>query len=100
MWWITKTDCEDEIVQTLFSISQSINEGNDEDLLDDFLSNSDQETQIDQIPINPIFESSFPENCTINSLQSLFQTTFSVLMKWCMVSKFFFLLNFKSLHID
>lgn len=33
---------------------------------------------MDQIPINPIFESSFQENCTINSLQSLFQKTFSV----------------------
>ena len=72
MSWLTKTYCEDEIVQPLFGISQAINEGNEEDLLDNFISNSDQETQIDQIPINPIFESSFQESCTINSLQSLF----------------------------
>ena len=76
--WLTKTNCEDDIFQPLFSISQAINEGNEEDLFNDFLSNSDQKTQIDQIPINPIFNSSFQENCTINSLQSLFQTTFSV----------------------
>ena len=44
MSWLTKIDCEDEIVQPLFSISQAINEGNEEDLFDDFLSNSDQET--------------------------------------------------------
>ena len=33
MSWITETNCEDEIVQPLFSISQAINEGNEEDLL-------------------------------------------------------------------
>ena len=44
MPWLIKIDCEDEIVQLIFSISQAINEGNDEDLLDDFLSNLDQET--------------------------------------------------------
>ena len=55
MLWLTETDCEDEIIQPLFSISQAINEGNDEYLVDDFLSNSDQEPKIDQIPINPIF---------------------------------------------
>ena len=55
MSWLTKTNCEDEIVKPLFSISQAINEGNEEDLLNDFLYNSYQETQIDQIPINPIF---------------------------------------------
>ena len=58
MSWLIETDCEDEIVRPLFSISQAINEGNEEDLLDDFLSKLDQETQINQIPINPI-ESSF-----------------------------------------
>ena len=76
MSWLTETNYEDEIVQPLFGISQAINEGNEEDLLNDFLSNSDQETQIDQIPINPIFESSFQEKCTIIFLQSLFQQLF------------------------
>ena len=69
---------EEEIIQPLFGISQAINEGNEEDLLDNFISNLEEETQIDQIPINPIFESSFQESRTINSLQSLFQTIFSV----------------------
>ena len=78
MSWLTKTNCEEEIIQPLFGISQAINEGNEEDLLDNFISNSEEETQIDQIPINPIFESNFQESCTINSLQSLFQTTFYV----------------------
>ena len=78
MSWLTEIDCEYEIVQPIFGISQAINEGHEQDLLDTFLANLDQETQIYQIPINPIFESSFQENCTINYLQSLFQTTFSV----------------------
>ena len=78
MTWLTKTDCEDEIVQPLFGISQAINEGNEEDLLDNFIYNLEEETQIDHISINPIFESSFQENCIVNSLQSLFQTIFSI----------------------
>ena len=36
MSWLTEIDCEDEIVQPLFSISQAINEANGEDLLHDF----------------------------------------------------------------
>ena len=54
MLCITKIDCEDEIVQPLFGIFEAINEGNEEDLLDNFISNSREETQINQIPINPI----------------------------------------------
>ena len=56
MSWLIEIDCEEEIIQPLFGISQAINEGNEEDLLDNFISNSEEETQIDQIPINPIFE--------------------------------------------
>ena len=55
MSWLTKTDYEEKIIKPLFGISQAINEGNEEDLLDNFFSNSKVETQIDQIPINPIF---------------------------------------------
>ena len=59
MSWLTETDYEEEIIQPLFGISQAIRERNEEDLLDNFSSNSEEETQINQIPINPIFESSF-----------------------------------------
>ena len=76
MSWLTEIDYEEEIIQPLFGISKAITERNEEDLLDNFISNSEEETQINQIHINPIFESSFQESCTINSLQSLFQTTF------------------------
>ena len=55
MSWLTETDYEEERIQPLFGISQAINEGNEEDLLDNFISNSEEETQINQIPINPIF---------------------------------------------
>ena len=40
MSWLTEIDCEDEIIQPRFSISQGINEGNEKDLLNVFLSNS------------------------------------------------------------
>ena len=55
MSWLIETDYEEEIIQPLFRISQAISERNEEDLLDNFISNSEEETQIDQIPINPIF---------------------------------------------
>ena len=55
MSWLIETYYEEEIVQPLFGISQAINEENKEDLLHNFIYNSDQETQINQIPINPIF---------------------------------------------
>jgi len=61
MSWLTETNYEEEIIQPLFGISQAINKRNEEDLLDNFISNSEEETQINQIPINPIFESSFQE---------------------------------------
>ena len=46
MSWLTEIDYEEEIIQPLFGISQAINEGNEEDLLDNFISNSKEETQI------------------------------------------------------
>ena len=55
MSWLTETDYEEEIIQPLLGISQAINERSEEDLLDNFISNSEEETQINQIPINPIF---------------------------------------------
>ena len=55
MSWLTETNYEEEIIQPLLGISQVINERNEEDLLHNFISNSEEETQIDQIPISPIF---------------------------------------------
>ena len=46
MSWLTDTDYEEEIIKPLFGISQAINKRNEEDLLDNFISNSEEETQI------------------------------------------------------
>ena len=76
--WFKETNYDEEIVQSLFSISQAINEDNDEDLLDHFLSNSSFEEQVEQIHLDPLLAQDFQENCTTSSLQYLFQTVFPV----------------------
>jgi hypothetical protein len=83
MSWIEETNSQEETVHSFCSIDQAINfrEENDENVLNHLISNPDIKEKLEslqKISTNNILEQGFQENCTIESLQSSFETIFPV----------------------
>ena len=75
MSWLTETDYEEEIIQPLFRISQAINEIN-EDILDNFISNSEEKHKSIRFPSIPFLSQVFKKVVLLTHCNHCFKQLF------------------------